>query len=55
MSKRHKKTKLFSSAESDMPPDMLGYVFDTDALDAPRHRKLKGRHRRETHKFAYYD
>lgn len=51
MSKRHKKTKSFMSAGDDA----VALYGMADALEAPRGKKPKGKHRRETHKRAYYD
>lgn len=55
MSKRHKKTKLIFSSLSEGPLDPLVYGYDLDVLDAPRGKRPKGKHRRSTHKSAYYD
>ena len=51
MSKRHRKTKEFSShgeGEND-------YDYDLSMYEAPKGKKPKGRQKRESHKKAYYD
>ena len=58
MSKRHRKTKNMLSSQSsgeDFEPDMMTY--DPDMFEAPKSKKPKGKHRRESHqrKRAYYD
>lgn len=51
MSKRHRKTKMmFADIESG-----AFLSFDNSDFNVPKGRKLKGRHRRDTLKRAYYD
>lgn len=50
MSKRHRKTKNMFAAAGEAAP----YTFDM-AYAGQKGKKPKGRHRRESHKRAYYD
>jgi len=51
MSKRHRKTKEFSSYEEGEND----YDYDLSMYEAPKGKKPKGRQKRESHKKAYYD
>jgi len=53
MSKRHRKTKEFSS--HDERENDHEYDYDLSMFEAPKGKKPKGRQKRESHKKAYYD
>ena len=56
MSKRHRKTKMMLSSESDMEDFDSHYAdYDLAMFEAPKGKKPKGRRKRESHKRAYYD
>lgn len=56
MSKRHKKSTLTFSSQSEGPLDPQDYAA-TDYYEAPKGKKPKGKHRRgqSNHKTAYWD
>ena len=57
MSKRHRKAKDMLSSQSPNGAQPEYGVYDPDMFEAPKGKKPKGKHRRESHKHkvAYYD
>lgn len=55
MSKRHKKSNLTYSSQSEGPLDPQEYAADMNHFVAPKGKKPKGKHRRGNQKPAYWD
>ena len=57
MSKRHRKAKDMLSSQRPNGAHPEYGVYDPDMFEAPKGKKPKGKHRRESHKHkvAYYD
>ena len=56
MSKRHRKSKIKLSSQSDGEDIDPRYAdYDLSMYEAPKGKKPKGRQKRDSHKRAYYD